>query len=204
MFLSSSTVYGNFESTEVDENTRPQPEGIYANAKYMGERLVRTYRDQFGQGVTIIRPSALYGERCISRRVSQVFVENALTNKPLILEGGGDGRLDFTSIVDLVDGMLRALALHEKTPQYSTTFNLTFGNARTIAELAAVVRSVIPSAILENRARNTEKPIRGTLSTRRAEKMLGFKPRLPLETGYKAYCEWYLDQWERARASLSN
>ena len=204
MFLSSSTVYGDFETAEVDEHTRPQPNGIYANAKYMGERLVRTYRDQFGQGVTIIRPSALYGERCISRRVSQVFVENALTGKPLILEGGGDGRLDFTSIGDLVDGMIRALAMHEKTPQYSTTFNLTFGNARTIAELANIVKSVIPSAQFENRPRNVEKPVRGTLATRRAEEMLGFKAKLPLEIGYKAYCEWYLDQWERMRALQTN
>ncbi len=204
MFISSSTVYGDFESDEVDENTRPQPNGIYANAKYMGERLVRTYRDQFGLGVTIIRPSALYGERCISRRVSQVFIENALIGKPLILEGGGDGRLDFTSIVDLVDGMLRALAMHEKTPQYSTTFNITYGNARTIADLAAVVKSVIPSVAFENRPRDVEKPVRGTLSTKRAENMLGFRAKLPLEVGYKAYCEWYLDQWERARAAQSN
>ena len=67
-FLSSSTVYGDFETEEVNENTRPRPRGIYANTKYMGERLVRTYCHQYGLGTTIIRPSALYGERCISKR----------------------------------------------------------------------------------------------------------------------------------------
>ena len=110
VFMSSSTVYGDFETETVDESVRPRPYGIYANAKFMGERLIRTYHDQYGLGVTIIRPSALYGERCISRRVSQVFIENALMGKPLYLEGGGDGRLDFTYIEDLVDGIVRSMA----------------------------------------------------------------------------------------------
>jgi len=201
LLLSSSTVYGDFEGDSVDENTRPRPRGIYANAKFMAERLVRTYSHQHGLGITIIRPSALYGERCISRRVSQVFIENALIGKPLLLEGGGDGRLDFTYIRDLVDGICRALALHPG-PDHSHTFNITYGDARTIAELAAVVKGVIPEVVLEERPRSEDKPIRGTLSTQRAEEVLGFKAQWPLEVGYRAYCEWYLEQWRRAAKEL--
>ncbi len=198
MLISSSTVYGDFETPIVDESVRPRPRGIYANTKYMAERLLRTYNHQHGLGTTIIRPSALYGERCISRRVSQVFIENALTGKPLLLEGGGDGRLDFTSIHDLTDGMVRALAFHGG-PQTSQTFNITFGNARTIADLAHIVKAAIPTAILEDRPRAEDKPVRGTLSVKRAEDLLGFKPKLPIEAGYRAYCDWYVAEWERAQ-----
>lgn len=196
MLLSSSTVYGEFEAPTVDENTRPQPKGIYANAKYMAERLVRTYHHEHKLGTTIVRPSALYGERCVSRRVSQMFIENALSGNSLLLEGGGDGRLDFTYIDDLVEGMVRALGEHPG-PSNSNTFNLTYGNARTIAELAAIVKNIIPSAKLENRARAVEKPIRGTLSMKRANEVLGFYPKWSLEKGYRRYCEWYVDQWEQ-------
>jgi nucleoside-diphosphate-sugar epimerase len=198
MFLSSSTVYGDFETDTVDETVRPRPRGIYANGKYMGERLVRTYADQYGLGTTIIRPSALYGERCISGRVSQKFIENALTGKPLLLEGGGDGKLDFTYIEDLVEGMVRGLGMHAGNGT-TNTFNITFGNARTIAELAAIIRETIPEAILEERPRALDKPIRGTLSTKRAEQVLGFKAKWTLETGYRRYVEWYVDQWRRAQ-----
>lgn len=198
MLLSSSTVYGDFETPTVDENTRPRPRGIYANTKYMAERLVRTYCHQHGLGTTIVRPSALYGERCVSRRVSQVFVENALTGKPLNLEGGGDGRLDFTYIADLVEGMVRALALHEGRGT-SQTFNLTHGNARTIRELYDIVKAVVPEAIGKDMPRAEDKPIRGTLSTKRAEEVLGFKSRWPLEKGYRLYVEWYVEQWARAK-----
>jgi nucleoside-diphosphate-sugar epimerase len=198
MIMSSSTVYGDFEGDTVDENTRPRPRGIYANTKYMAERLLRTYNHQYGLGSTIIRPSALYGERCKSRRVSQIFVENALTGKPLLLEGGGDGRLDFTYIEDLVQGIVRSLALHPAKGE-SETFNITFGNARTIAELAGVVKDLVPGAILEERPRAEDKPIRGTLSVERAREVLGFESLWPLEKGYRKYCEWYIDRWERAK-----
>ena len=40
-FMSSSTVYGDFEGDSVDETVRPQPKGVYANGKYIGERMVR-------------------------------------------------------------------------------------------------------------------------------------------------------------------
>lgn len=200
MTMSSSTVYGDFETPTVDESTRPQPKGIYANTKYMGERLVRTYSQQQGLGTTIIRPSALYGERCVSRRVSQAFIENALVGKPLLLEGGGDGRLDFTYIDDLVDGMIRALALHQ--PHTSTTYNLTFGNARTIAEIAAIVKDVVPGAILEDRPRAEDKPVRGTLSTQRAADELGFVAKWPIETGYRRYCEWYVEMFHNTKKRL--
>lgn len=199
MIMSSSTVYGDFEGESVDEQTRPRPKGIYANTKFMAERLVRTYCHQYGFNTTIVRPSALYGERCVSRRVSQVFIENALSGKPLLLEDGGDGRLDFTYIADLIEGMIRALAFQPRTPGTSNTFNITYGNARSIAELAAIVKEVVPDAILEERPRAPDKPVRGTLSTARAKERLGFEARWPLDVGYRKYCEWYVEQWERAK-----
>ena len=165
----------------------------------MAERLVRTYCHQYGLNTAIIRPSALYGERCVSRRVSQVFIENALNGKPLFLEGGGDGRLDFTYIHDLIDGIIRAMAFRVEKPGGTATYNITCGNARTILELANIVKNMVPSAILEEKPRAEDKPIRGTLSVLRAEKEIGFKAKWPLEEGYKKYCEWYIENWNRVK-----
>ncbi len=196
VFLSSSTVYGDFETQEVDENTRPRPRGIYANTKYMGERLVRTYCHQYGLGTTIIRPSALYGERCISKRVSQVFLENAFENKVCRLEGGGDGRLDFTYIDDLVEGMIRSLVFH-RGKNTSQTFNITYGNARTIKELFDIVAKHLPKAKSKVAERSIDKPSRGTLSIKRAREVLGFKPKWCLENGYENYINWFKDMWQK-------
>ena len=48
----------------------------------------------FGLPYTIVRPSALYGERCVSRRVGQAFIENALRGRP----GGMGGRNSTTMV----------------------------------------------------------------------------------------------------------
>lgn len=202
VLISSSTVYGDFEGASVDETTRPRPRGIYANAKYMAERLLRTYRHSYNLGTTIVRPSALYGERCISQRVSQLFVENALSGRPLRLEGGGDGRLDFTHVSDLVQGLVRALAFH-KGPDDSSTFNLTYGDARTIRDLAEMVKEVVPAVEFQEVPRPNEKPIRGTLSIDRARSVLGFEPQMDLTTGYRAFCKWYKERWAEAEARSS-
>jgi len=196
MVMSSSTVYGDFEGESVDEHVRPRPKGVYANGKYIVERMVREAERLYGLNYTIIRPSALYGERCISGRVSQKFVENALMGKPLILEGGGNSRLDFTYIQDLVEGMVRALSIKEAM---SRTFNITFGNARNISELVKIIKDYIPNVLVEERAPNTEKPKRGTLMINHAREHLAFEPSYPLEVGYSQYVKWYVTQWEKAK-----
>ncbi len=198
-FMSSSTVYGDFEGDSVDETTRPQPRGVYANGKYIGERMMREAKELYGIDYTIVRPSALYGIRCVSGRVTQKFIENALMGKPLLLEGGGSGRLDFTYVDDLVEGIVRSLAL---PGGLSRTFNITYGSARTIAELAAIVKQVVPNVRLEDRPAAPEKPKRGTLKMNRAKEFLGFVPRRPLETGYLEYCGHYAREWERAHAKV--
>ncbi len=197
VFMSSSTVYGDFESDSVDESIRPQPRGVYANGKYMGERMVREAKQLYDLDYTIVRPSALYGIRCISGRVTQKFIENALIGKPLLLEGGGSGLLDFTHIDDLVEGITRAMALEGGL---SRTFNITFGNARTIAELAAIIKALLPEVVLEERPPAPEKPKRGTLEIDRAREFLGFVPNRALDTGYRDYCAWYIEQWQRVKS----
>ena len=79
--FSSSMVCGNFQTDQVDEKTHCEPLGIYGALKYGSEKIVIGYNQTFDLPYTIIRPSALYGERCISRRVGQIFIENSLMVK---------------------------------------------------------------------------------------------------------------------------
>ena len=65
-------------------------------------KLVIAYNQAFDLPYTIIRPSALYGERCVSRRVGQIFIENALQGTEITITGDGSDRLDFTYIGDML------------------------------------------------------------------------------------------------------
>ena len=109
IYMSSSMVYGPFNGKTVDEETICDPLGIYGALKYAGEKIVIAYNQVFGLPYTIVRPSALYGERCISRRVGQIFIENALMGKHVEIAGDGGDSLDFTYIEDLVAGLVRIM-----------------------------------------------------------------------------------------------
>ena len=188
VYLSSSMVYGNFLTPEVAEDHPLDSIGIYGALKVAGEKIVTAYQQVFDLPYTIIRPSALYGPRCISRRVSQVFIENALEQRPIVIEGDGSDRLDFTYVADLVDGICLAL---ESPAARNETFNMTYGEARSIADVVEIVRDAFPEVGVEYGQRDRLMPERGTLSVAKARELLGYSPACPIEEGIPRYIDWY-------------
>jgi len=190
IFLSSSMVYGNFLKEEVDEEHPLNPIGIYGALKVAGEKIVIAYQQVFNLPYTIIRPSALYGPRCVSRRVGQIFIENALHGQKLRVDGDGSERLDFTYVDDLVYGIGLVIKKPEARNQ---VFNLTYGSSRSIGDLLAILREHFPDLQLENVERDKLMPFRGTLSVQRARELLGYAPQNPVEVGFPKYIRWYLE-----------
>jgi nucleoside-diphosphate-sugar epimerase len=188
VFLSSSMVYGNFESPEVTEDHPLNPIGIYGALKLGGEKLVIAYQQVFNLSYTIVRPSALYGPRCVSRRVGQIFVEAALAGQPLKIEGDGEERLDFTYIDDLVDGLCLAVSHPGARNQ---VFNMTYGAARSIAELVEVLKQQFPDVAVQHVPRDRLMPFRGTLNVDKARRLIGYQPAFPIDKGFEDYVAWY-------------
>jgi len=188
VYLSSSMVYGNFKTAIVDEKTSCEPLGIYGALKFAGEKIVIAYNQVFKLPYTIVRPSALYGERCISRRVSQIFMENAVQGLPITVSGDGSDRLDFTYVGDLVSGIVNVL---ENENSRNQTFNLTYGQSRSIAELANIVAEHFPGLKVEYQPKDSLMPDRGTLCVDKAKRLIGYAPQYPLEAGMAQYAHWY-------------
>ncbi|OVE76901.1 nucleoside-diphosphate sugar epimerase [bacterium F11] len=200
IYFSSSMVYGNFEVPEVTEEEILKPIGIYGALKEAGEKMVIAYNQVFNLPYTIIRPSALYGPRCVSRRVGQIFIENAFENKPLRMDGDGSERLDFTYIDDLVQGISLVI---EKEVSRNHIFNLTFGKSRTVKDLLGEIKKEFPNLKIESVVRDKLMPFRGTLSVKKAEKLLGYKPEYPIEKGIPKYIEWYKGMRDRRRSHVA-
>ena len=199
IFLSSSMVYGNFKTPVVNEETICEPMGIYGALKYGAEKIIIAYNQVFKLPYTIVRPSALYGERCVSRRVGQIFIENALMGQPLKMSNGGAESLDFTYINDLVDGITKTI---ENTNARNEIFNLTYGSARSVADMAQIVKEHFPGIEVQNEERDNLMPERGTLDVSKATHLIGYKPSWSLDVGYPRYIEWYKKMFSRSQARL--
>lgn len=190
IYFSSSMVYGNFLKEEVDEDHPLNPMGIYGALKVSGEKMVIAYNQVFDLPYTIVRPSALYGPRCVSRRVGQIFIESAMKGEPLRVDGDGTERLDFTFIDDLVEGIQQVIRDPRSRNQ---TFNMTYGQSRSVNDLVHVIEKYFPDVPTQYVERDKLMPFRGTLSVKRARELIGYNPKNPIERGFPKYIEWYRD-----------
>ena len=188
VFFSSSMVYGNFLTETVAEDHPLEPIGIYGALKLGGEKLVIAYNQVFDLPYTILRPSALYGPRCVSRRVSQAFIESAIVGDTLRVDGEGDERIDFTYIDDVVAGVIRSI---EHDGARNEIFNMTAGKARSLRDLVTLVQQHFPELEVEYVERDRLRPFRGTLSMDKARELIGHVPAVELEDGLRRYVDWY-------------
>lgn len=199
VFFSSSMVYGNFLTPEVDETHPLDPIGIYGALKVAGERLVIGYNQVFEVPYTIIRPSALYGPGCVSRRVSQAFIESALVGSNLRVDGEGDEKVDFSWVGDVVNGAILAM---ENLNARNEIFNITAGKGRTLRDLVTLVQQHFPDIEVEYVERDKLRPYRGTLSIEKARRRIGYEPQVELEEGLAKYVDWYHELTARPATAL--
>lgn len=198
VFFSSSTAYGDFKAPVIDETEPCSPKGIYGSLKYSGELLVKAYAEIYRMDTTIVRPCALYGARCVSGRVTQKFVEKAHLGETLTVDGDGSAMNDFTHIADLVDGVERVLT---NAAAIGETFNITTGEARSMTDLVAIIKSHFPNVRVTYGPSDPEKPSRGTMSIAKARALLGFTPKFSLERGMGEYIDWYKKFFARMAAA---
>ena len=185
VFASSSMVYGHFAYDQLDEDGPTAPLNIYGGLKLSGEVLAKAYLNPTPTEVTIVRPSAVYGPTDQHGRVVQKFCEAALEGRPLTLFEGNDNVMDFTFVEDIAQGFALA-ATHDAAAEQ--TFNMTFGQGRSLFELVDVIRRHVPGLRVEVKpSPDTDRPRRGGLSIDRAQRLLGYAPQYPLEKAIPLY-----------------
>jgi nucleoside-diphosphate-sugar epimerase len=184
VYVSSSMVYGNF-SDGVRENAPCKPLGQYGIMKWAGELLVGDYGRR-GLNTTVIRPSAVYGERDVEDRVASKFLAAARNNDILTVRGRFE-KLDFTHVSDCARGIVDA-ALSENTR--GKTYNITRGHGVTLEEAAILACKIAGAGGITIEPADDSFPHRGALDCGAARRDFGYDPKIDLEQGFKLYYEW--------------
>jgi nucleoside-diphosphate-sugar epimerase len=189
VYISSSMIYGDFQEIPAPEDHPKRPKDIYGGTKYAGEVLTETFSRRYKIPHSIIRPSAVYGPYDVNRRVSQIFVENALLGKSITLYGGGQQVLDFTYVDDVTDGIIKVMFDDRGAGE---AFNITYGRGYPLLEFATILGKHFPDLdvkIVDEQ--DVFRPKRGALSIEKAKKLVDYDPQVDLEEGIRRYIEVY-------------
>ncbi len=195
VFASTSEVYG-------DPQVHPQPEtywghvnpvgprGVYDEAKRYAEALVLAYREARGVDAGIVRIFNTFGPRMRPNdgRAIPNFVRQALAGEPVTVSGDGEQTRSICYVDDLVAAILAMLLeTHDPGP-------VNIGNPHEISmrDLAQwIIELAGSSSTLEFIERPTDDPTVRRPDTTKAQRLLGWSPQVPVETGLQRTIEWF-------------
>jgi nucleoside-diphosphate-sugar epimerase len=187
VFISSSMVYGDFPNF-VTEDHPLNPNTLYGIYKETGEKIVAKYCNEHDIAYTVIRPSAVYGERDVSNRLVGKFLTAAIEDEQLQIKGAAE-ILDFTHVDDVAQGIIQAAFSDNAN---NKTYNLTRSDTkcRTILEAGELAIALAGKGTLSIQDRDTAFPKRGNLSIEHARNDFGYNPTINIEEGFQRYYEW--------------
>ncbi|HYH37962.1 MAG TPA: UDP-glucuronic acid decarboxylase family protein [Azospirillum sp.] len=206
---STSEVYG-------DPTVHPQREDYWGNVNTIGPRacydegkrcaetLFFDYHRQHGLPIKVVRIFNTYGPRMHpdDGRVVSNFIMQALQGEPITLYGDGSQTRSFCYVDDLIDGFIRFMA----TPA-GVTGPLNLGNPgeftiRALAEM--VIRMTGSSSRIVTLPLPADDPRQRQPDIAKAQSLLRWTPRVPLEAGLKrtiAYFETKLGRGDALRTA---
>ena len=216
IFISSTAVYGIPKVHPIYEDAKSEGVGYYGESKILAEAVCVEYREK-GLCVPIIRPKTFIGPERLG--VFQILYDWVECGKKIPIIGNGKNRYQLLDVEDLVSAIW--LLTTEDRKIANDTFNVGATNFSTVMEdvgaLCRYAKSGSPrsgASVLRTPAFAVKlllrifevmklspmyKWIYGTadidsfVSTRKIERILGWKPRYSNSEALIRSYQWYLD-----------
>lgn len=210
---STSDVYGKNPSVPFSETSdlvigNPDVKRwAYAISKMFEEQLLFAYHERYGLDVVIFRFFGGYGP---NQNLTwwggpqSVFINCALDDTPIPIHGTGQQTRSFTYVSDHVAGIIAAI---ETPAANNLVFNLGNTYEITIADLARLVWRLVRDDepkiqfIPYETFGKYEDVQRRIPDITRAREILGFEPKVDLETGLRITIDWQIERRRMLKAN---
>lgn len=194
VLASSSSVYGNATPLPASEDAPAiVPESPYAASKRSAELVVAAMVKKTPEvRCPCLRFFTVYGPRQRPEMAITLFLRSILRGQPITVFGDGSMRRDFTHVEDIVRGVLATV---ENAPAGYRPYNL--GSGAPI-ELGKLVQAMGRAAGKPPVVVHAPVPLGDVDATfadiSRAQRELGWTPRVPLEDGLRTVVTWLRDE----------
>jgi nucleoside-diphosphate-sugar epimerase len=196
--FSTSEVFGSYafrvqEGDVTSLGAVGETRWTYAVSKLATEHLAHNYYKEYGLPTASIRPFNIYGPQQVGQGAIHAFVVRALRGEDIVVHNDGSQIRAWCYVDDIVEGVVLALTRDEAIGQ---AFNI--GNPRSVVTVYNLAREVIRISGSSSKIR-FESVDRADVELRipnivKAQKLLGFSPRVDLEEGLRLTLDWYRSQ----------
>lgn len=198
---STSEVFGTARRVPIDETHPLQGQSPYSASKIGADKIVESYWRSFAVPAVTIRPFNTFGPRQSARAVIPTIITQALAGKSIAL-GNLHATRDFTFVSDTVEAFVLAGTAEGIVGE---EINLGTGREISVGDLVALIAArmgVSPEVTAEEqRMRPTLSEVERLLADNaKAERLLGWSPRISLEHGLDDTIAWIRDNPRYYRA----
>lgn len=188
---SSSSIFGKPDYLPIDESHPTHPTSPYGVSKLVAEQYARVFHRVYGMYVVSLRYFSVYGPRGRPDQVIHRFTDSLAHDRPPLINGDGSHTRDFTHVSDVVSATTSAA---ESEGIGGEVFNIGFGQRTSISELAEklIVLTGRQGKVRPVHVEESKGDFPDTQAdNRKAQRLLGWKPKVSLDEGLKDYVERY-------------
>tara|TARA_Y200000002_G_scaffold376895_1_gene381496 strand:- start:744 stop:1646 length:903 start_codon:yes stop_codon:yes gene_type:complete len=189
IFLASTCEIFGYQEKKLDENSTFKPYSPYAVTKVANEYLSNVYMMYSNDlQITSLNFFNTYGPSEGIDAVIPNFVNKAINNKTIIIEGDGNQARDFTFIDDTINLLINVI----NSDKYHRYLNIGSGFDISVNKIAEIVKSHFPEIKIEN---TSSRP--NEIKTFIADNSIiidnyGFLPKISIEIGIKKVIDFHL------------
>ena len=165
------------------------PRSVYDEAKRFTEAVTMAYRRYHKVDTHIVRIFNTYGPRMQLNdgRVVPNFMKQALRGEDLTVYGTGNQTRSFCYVADEIDGFIRLSKSDEHLP-----VNIGNPNEFTILECAQlVIKTTGSKSKIRYEELPTDDPKQRRPNIDKARRLLGWEPKIDLETGLRLSLDYF-------------
>ena len=145
--MSTDEVYGSIpEGTEASEDYDFRPTNPYSISKVNAELLCKTYRDNYGLNIIIVRGNNIVGSCQFVEKLIPKFVTRLLRMQKCCIHGTGETYRNFTH----VDDMTRAILLIANKSKPNETYNVGNVKKYSVKETTKLIIDSLRRISLQN------------------------------------------------------
>lgn len=195
VYASSSSVYGANKILPFQESQKiAKPLSIYAATKKANEDMAYTYNHLFDLNCTGLRFFTVYGPWGRPDMALFLFTKAILDGKSINVFNNGNMMRDFTYIDDIVSGTIAAL----DNPLGCEVFNLGCGSTIKLMEFITEIERNLRLTAKRNYLPMQPGDAPATSADiSKAKKMLGYNPKINVESGIKKFVDWYKKYYKK-------